>query len=87
MYVCLYMFLYWQVWAIYAWCRRTDDIGDSPRALMNKEVLEADLQVWENRLSDIWADHPVDLFDLAMADTVKKYPGREFIYQRHHCLF
>ena len=54
---------------------------------MNKEVLEADLQVWENRLSDIWADHPVDLFDLAMADTVKKYPGGEFIYQRHHCLF
>lgn len=65
------------VWAIYAWCRRTDDIVDSPRALMNKEVLEADLQVWENRLSDIWADHPVDLFDLAMADTVKKYPGMD----------
>lgn len=63
------------VWAIYAWCRRTDDIVDSPRALMNKEVLETDLEVWNNRLADIWKDHPVDLFDLAMADTVKKYPG------------
>lgn len=26
------------VWAIYAWCRRTDDIVDSPRALLNHEV-------------------------------------------------
>ena len=42
------------VWAIYAWCRRTDDIVDSPRALLNREVLKADLQVWENRLDDIW---------------------------------
>ena len=42
---------------------------------MNKEVLETDLEVWNNRLADIWKDHPVDLFDLAMADTVKKYPG------------
>ena len=63
------------MWAIYAWCRRTDDIVDSPRALMNKDVLENDLEVWNNRLADIWNDHPVDLFDLAMADTVKKYPG------------
>ena len=45
---------------------------------MNKDVLETDLEVWNNRLADIWNDHPVDLFDLAMADTVKKYPGQYF---------
>lgn len=65
------------VWAVYAWCRRTDDIVDSPRALLNREVLKADLDIWTARLKDIWQDHPVDLFDLAMADTVKKYPNMD----------
>eukprot|EP00600_Ochromonadales_sp_CCMP1393_P000238 CAMPEP_0174978678 /NCGR_PEP_ID=MMETSP0004_2-20121128/14346_1 /TAXON_ID=420556 /ORGANISM="Ochromonas sp., Strain CCMP1393" /LENGTH=368 /DNA_ID=CAMNT_0016230095 /DNA_START=245 /DNA_END=1351 /DNA_ORIENTATION=+ len=62
------------VWAIYAWCRRTDDIVDSPRALLNRETLKNDLADWEKRLDSIWADEPQDLFDLAMADTVKAYP-------------
>lgn len=63
------------VWAIYAWCRRTDDLVDSPRALLNREVLAEDLQVWNERLDMIWAQKPVDLFDYAMADTVKVYPS------------
>ena len=43
------------VWAIYAWCRRTDDIVDSPRALLNREVLTKDLEDWSVRLDKIWA--------------------------------
>ena len=43
------------VWAIYAWCRRTDDIVDSPRALLNREVLTKDLEDWSARLDKIWA--------------------------------
>ena len=43
------------VWAIYAWCRRTDDIVDSPRALLDRECLKNDLKVWDHRLDDIWA--------------------------------
>lgn len=43
------------VWAIYAWCRRTDDIVDSPRALLNREVLNKDLEDWSRRLDSIWA--------------------------------
>lgn len=62
------------VWAIYAWCRRTDDIVDSPRALISKDTLTRDLQEWERRLDGIWNGEAVDLFDLAMADTVRKYP-------------
>ena len=48
------------VWAIYAWCRRTDDIVDSPRALLNREVLTRDLEDWSVRLDRIWAGmlHP-----------------------------
>eukprot|EP01038_Epipyxis_sp_PR26KG_P005806 gene5806-8012_t len=62
------------VWAIYAWCRRTDDIVDSPRALLNKETLQKDLKSWNERLDMLWNDKPADLFDLAMSDTIKKYP-------------
>ena len=62
------------VWAIYAWCRRTDDLVDSPRALLNSEVLAKDLNQWKQRLDLIWAGKPVDLFDCAMSDTVEKYP-------------
>ncbi|KAJ1425861.1 isoprenoid synthase domain-containing protein [Ochromonadaceae sp. CCMP2298] len=63
------------VWAIYAWCRRTDDIVDSPRALLNREVLQSDLQDWGVRLDEIWSGKPRDLFDLAMADTVRAFPS------------
>jgi 15-cis-phytoene synthase len=62
------------VWAIYAWCRRTDDIVDSPRALLNKETLTRDLQVWDERLANIWQGTAIDLFDLALVDTVQMYP-------------
>lgn len=62
------------VWAIYAWCRRTDDIVDSPRALLDREVLSEDLAEWDSRLNSIWRNEPQDVFDLAMSDTVKAYP-------------
>ena len=63
------------IWAIYAWCRRTDDLVDSPRAcLLNRDTLQDDLNAWTNRLDRIWEGKPEDLFDYAMVDTVKKYP-------------
>jgi hypothetical protein len=43
------------VWAIYTWCRRTDDLVDSPRALLNRDTLKKDLQDWNKRLDEIWA--------------------------------
>ena len=64
------------VWAIYTWCRRTDDLVDSPRALMKSiETLEADLESWTERTERIWSNKPIDLFDYAMADTVQNYPS------------
>jgi len=61
-------------WAIYAWCRRTDDIVDSPQALANPNKLDSDLGEWVHRLDDIWDQRPTDQYDLAMADTVRTYP-------------
>ena len=37
-------------------------------------MLQRDLSLWTARLDKIWRDEPEDLFDLAMADTVKVYP-------------
>ena len=28
------------VWAIYVWCRRTDDLVDGPRAMMNTDLMK-----------------------------------------------
>jgi phytoene synthase len=62
------------VWAIYAWCRRTDDIVDSQLAWQNPDMLEGQLKNWERRLDNIWNQKPYDTLDLAMADTVRAYP-------------
>ena len=37
---------------------RTDDIVDSPRALLNQDVLQEDLSVWNDRLDRIWDGDP-----------------------------
>jgi len=61
------------VWAVYAWCRRTDDIVDKPRA--DRTSLRTELQQWQERLTSIWAGKPYDMIDLALADTVRKFPA------------
>lgn len=45
------------------------------RALLSRETLQQDLKEWDQRLMAIWANQPADLFDLAMADTVRQYPS------------
>lgn len=60
------------VCAVYAWCRRTDDIVDKPR----KETvsLRTELDQWTARLRDVWRGRAYDQIDLALVDTVQKYP-------------
>lgn len=60
------------VWAIYAWCRRTDDIVDKPRKEMGS--LRDELKEWGERLRDVWKGRAHDLIDLALVDTLEKYP-------------
>ena len=39
------------VWAIYVWCRRTDDIVDSPlAAMLGPERMEEDLRLWKEKI-------------------------------------
>ncbi|CAM9357308.1 unnamed protein product [Discosporangium mesarthrocarpum] len=63
------------VWAIYVWCRRTDDIVDGPRAIVRgKKSMKLDLQQWTQRLEDIWKGKPRDALDLALVDVRQQYP-------------
>ncbi|HEY9648882.1 MAG TPA: phytoene synthase [Chroococcidiopsis sp.] len=58
------------IWAIYAWCRRTDELVDGPQA---KFTTESTLDDWEQNLEAIFAGHPLDDFDVALVDTVERF--------------
>nr|ATQ35994.1 phytoene synthetase [Punctaria latifolia] len=63
------------VWAIYVWCRRTDDIVDGPRAMVRgKKSMQRDLTDWAVRLDDVWRGKPRDSLDLALVDVRENYP-------------
>lgn len=58
------------IWAIYAWCRRTDELVDGPGAnLTTPETLEQ----WEKQLESVFAGNPVDNFDVALVDTLQHF--------------
>jgi phytoene synthase len=65
------------IWAVYTWCRRTDDIVDSPRAMMSPETMRRDLNGWQKRLHETWDGEVTDTLDLALLDTKTKYPTLE----------
>lgn len=62
------------VWAIYTWCRRTDDLVDGPRVTQRSNELRNVLADWETRLDDIFAGGGRDGLDLAMADAISQFP-------------
>lgn len=62
------------IWAVYVWCRRTDEIVDAPRD-SEKEMLD-DLASWEMRLENLWKYGEVeDVYDLCLLDVLVKYPS------------
>jgi 15-cis-phytoene synthase len=66
------------IWAIYVWCRRTDEIVDAPRDT-DDEML-TDLSSWEIRLENLWKYGTVeDVFDLCLLDVRIRYPSLEII--------
>jgi len=62
------------IWAVYVWCRRTDEIVDAPRTPDDIDML-TDLSVWEIRLENLFRFGTVeDMLDLALLDTIIKCP-------------
>ena len=59
------------IWAIYAWCRRTDELVDGAKA---RYTTEETLAEWERQLESIFAGQPIDDTDVALADTVERFP-------------
>ncbi|XP_021742036.1 phytoene synthase 2, chloroplastic [Chenopodium quinoa] len=59
------------IWAIYVWCRRTDELVDGPNA---SHITPTALDRWETRLEDLFRGRPFDMLDAALSDTVTKFP-------------
>ncbi len=59
------------IWAIYAWCRRTDELVDGPKA---STTTPETLDLWEKQLEEVFAGNPGDDLDVALADTIAKFP-------------
>ncbi len=59
------------IWAIYAWCRRTDELVDGAKA---QYTTEETLAEWEKQLESVFSGQPIDDTDVALADTIKCFP-------------
>nr|QTZ19508.1 phytoene synthase chloroplastic [Bixa orellana] len=59
------------IWAIYVWCRRTDELVDGPNA---SHITPSALDRWDARLEDLFQGRPFDMLDAALSDTVSKFP-------------
>lgn len=59
------------IWAMYVWCRRTDELVDGPNA---SHITPKALDRWESRLEDLFNGRPFDMLDAALSDTVSKFP-------------
>ncbi|MEB3282254.1 MAG: phytoene synthase [Lyngbya sp.] len=59
------------IWAIYVWCRRTDELVDGPMA---SSTTAETLDRWEEHLESIFAGDPIDDEDVALVDTLNQYP-------------
>ncbi|HGY5533489.1 MAG: phytoene synthase [Prochlorococcus sp.] len=63
------------IWAIYVWCRRTDELMDSSEAQMRPvSELANRLDQWEERTRAMFAGQVRNGLDLVMADTLKRFP-------------
>eukprot|EP01023_Acetabularia_acetabulum_P041637 TRINITY_DN4065_c0_g2_i1.p1 TRINITY_DN4065_c0_g2~~TRINITY_DN4065_c0_g2_i1.p1 ORF type:complete len:416 (-),score=78.01 TRINITY_DN4065_c0_g2_i1:1344-2591(-) len=59
------------IWAVYVWCRRTDELVDGPNS---SNITPTALNRWEDRLDAIFEGRPHDILDAALTDTVTKFP-------------
>ena len=63
------------IWAIYVWCRRTDEIMDSLEASnKSKDELSDNLNEWEENTKNIFKGTIKSELDAVLVDTIEKYP-------------
>jgi 15-cis-phytoene synthase len=59
------------IWAIYAWCRNIDELVDGAEAV---GTTPATLDLWERQLEAMFKGTPTDNYDVALVDTIAKFP-------------
>ena len=63
------------IWAIYVWCRRTDELMDSEEAQSRSVAELADrLDRWEDKTRAMFNGHVDDDLDAVMVDTLERFP-------------
>jgi len=63
------------IWAIYVWCRRTDELMDSPESLKKSvEELSESLNSWEDNTKNIFKGLVKSDLDAVLVDTLERYP-------------
>jgi len=63
------------IWAIYVWCRRTDEIMDSVEAsTKSQNELSDNLDEWEENTKNVFKGNIKSELDSVLLDTIKKYP-------------
>ena len=63
------------IWAIYVWCRRTDEIMDSAEAsTKSQDELSDNLDEWEENTKNVFKGSIKSELDSVLFDTIEKYP-------------
>ena len=63
------------IWAIYVWCRRTDEIMDSAEAsTKSQDALSDNLDEWEENTKNVFKGNIKSELDSVLLDTIEKYP-------------
>jgi phytoene synthase len=63
------------IWAIYVWCRRTDEIMDSLEAsTKSQDELAENLNTWEENTKNVFKGNIKSELDAVLLDTIEKYP-------------
>ncbi|MFZ0407960.1 MAG: phytoene synthase [Cyanobium sp.] len=63
------------IWAIYVWCRRTDELMDSPQAqALEPAELLARLDAWEERTRQLFEGRASDDLGRVMVHTFEQFP-------------
>ena len=63
------------IWAIYVWCRRTDEIMDSIEAsTKSNEELSDNLNEWEENTKNVFKGKLQSELDAVLFDTIEKFP-------------
>lgn len=70
-------------WAVYVWCRRTDELVDGPNA---SRITPAVLEKWEERLEAIFEGRPVDILDAALSHAVSTFVFSSKMHFLKFCL-